>query len=317
MTSLSLDAIKIISTIKTTGSFSRAAEVLYKTPSAISYRVSNIENKLSVKLFHRNGPMITLTDEGEFLLQEGIWILNAMQDLESRVRNIPKLDNNIRLAVDAFFPWEDLVQDIRDYIGYSQDSSISIQREALNGTWEALKYNRADLIIAIGQIPDSVQAKTVMLGKINFALCVSPSHPFAAQKKPVSRNQRLNDIVVAIEDSSRELPKRNIGPMSCQRQIMACNIENQLELLKRGIGHAFLPPALIEKELAHGALVEIDVEVEIEKGDEIIWLAWHPASKGANFNWWLERLKGKSDAFSMMGNILVRDGCYPWYNATR
>lgn len=40
--------------------------------------------------------MITLTDEGEFLLQEGSWILNAVQDLESRVRNIPKLDNNIR-----------------------------------------------------------------------------------------------------------------------------------------------------------------------------------------------------------------------------
>ncbi|WP_240330237.1 LysR family transcriptional regulator, partial [Klebsiella pneumoniae] len=105
-TRLSLDAIKIISTIKSTGSFSMAAEALHKTPSAISYRVSNIESKLCVKLFHRNGPMITLTDEGEFLLQEGSWILNAVQDLESRVRNIPKLDNNIRLAVDTFFPLE-------------------------------------------------------------------------------------------------------------------------------------------------------------------------------------------------------------------
>ena len=57
--------------------------------------------------------MITLTDEGEFLLQEGSWILNAVQDLESRVRNIPKLDNNIRLAVDTFFPLETLTQDIQ------------------------------------------------------------------------------------------------------------------------------------------------------------------------------------------------------------
>ncbi|MGP2608305.1 LysR family transcriptional regulator, partial [Serratia ureilytica] len=38
MTRLSLDAIKIISTIKSTGSFSMAAEALHKTPSAISYR---------------------------------------------------------------------------------------------------------------------------------------------------------------------------------------------------------------------------------------------------------------------------------------
>lgn len=312
MTRLSLDAIKIISTIKSTGSFSMAAEALHKTPSAISYRVSNIESKLCVKLFHRNGPMITLTDEGEFLLQEGSWILNAVQDLESRVRNIPKLDNNIRIVVDKFFPLETLTQDIRDYIQHSPNANISVQREALNGTWDALKNNRADLIIAIGQIPDSVQAKTLMLGKLNFVLCVSPSHPFAAQKKPVDKNQRLNDIVVVIADSSHELPKRNHGTMPLQRQLVVCDVESKLALLKRGIGHGFLPPSLIEKELASGELVT--VPVDMQKGDEMIWLAWHPASKGTGFTWWHERLTRKSDVFSLMGREVIRDGGYPWCN---
>ncbi|CAI1494286.1 HTH-type transcriptional activator AllS [Serratia quinivorans] len=312
MTRLSLDAIKIISTIKSTGSFSMAAEALHKTPSAISYRVSNIESKLCVKLFHRNGPMITLTDEGEFLLQEGSWILNAVQDLESRVRNIPKLDNNIRIVVDNFFPLETITQDIRDYIQHSPNANIAVQREALNGTWDALKNNRADLIIAIGQIPDSVQAKTLMLGKLNFVLCVSPSHPFAAQKKPVDKNQRLNDIVVVIADSSHELPKRNHGTMPLQRQLVVCDVESKLALLKRGIGHGFLPPALIEKELASGELVT--VPVDMQKGDEMIWLAWHPASKGAGFSWWHERLTRKSDVFSLMGREVIRDGGYPWCN---
>ena len=312
MTRLSLDAIKIISTIKSTGSFSMAAEALHKTPSAISYRVSNIESKLCVKLFHRNGPMITLTDEGEFLLQEGGWILNAVQDLESRVRNIPKFDNNIRIVVDNFFPLETLTRDIRDYIQHSPNANISVQREALNGTWDALKNNRADLIIAIGQIPDSVQAKTLMLGKLNFVLCVSPSHPFAAQKKPVDKNQRLNDIVVGIADSSHELPKRNHGAMPLQRQLMVCDVESKLALLKRGIGHGFLPPALIEKELASGELVT--VPVDMQKGDEMIWLAWHPASKGAGFSWWHERLTRKSDVFSLLGREVIRDGGYPWCN---
>lgn len=312
MTRLSLDAIKIISTIKSTGSFSMAVEALHKTPSAISYRVSNIESKLCVKLFHRNGPMITLTDEGEFLLQEGSWILNAVQDLESRVRNIPKLDNNIRIVVDNFFPLETITQDIREYIQHSPNANISVQREALNGTWDALKNNRADLIIAIGQIPDSVQAKTLMLGKLNFVLCVSPSHPFAAQKKPVDKNQRLNDIVVVIADSSHELPKRNHGTMPLQRQLVVCDVESKLALLKRGIGHGFLPPALIEKELASGELVT--VPVDMQKGDEMIWLAWHPASKGAGFTWWHERLTRKSDVFSLMGREVIRDGGYPWCN---
>ena len=201
-------------------------------------------------------------------------------------------------------------QDIRDYIQHCPNANISVQREALNGTWDALKNNRADLIIAIGQIPDSVQAKTLMLGKLNFVLCVSPSHPFAAQKKPVCKKQRLNDIVVAIADSSHELPKRNHGTLPLQRQLVVCDVESNLALLKRGIGHAFLPPSLIEKELASGELVT--VPVEMQKGDEMIWLAWHPASKGAGFNWWHERLTRKSDVYSLMGREVVRDGGYPW-----
>lgn len=312
MSRLSLDAIRVINTIKNTGSFSMAAEALHKTPSAISYRVSNIENKLCVKLFHRNGPMITLTDEGEFLLQEGAWILNAVEDLESRVRNIPKLDNNIRIVVDKFFPLETLTQDIRDYIGHNPCANISVQREALNGTWDALKNNRADLVIAIGQIPDSVQAKTLMLGKLEFVLCVSPSHPFAAQKQAVSKNQRINDIVVAIADSSHELPKRSSGILPLQRQLVVCDVESELALLKRGIGHGFLPPALIKQELSRGELVTVPVDTQ--KGDEMIWLAWHPASKGSGFNWWHERLTRKSDVFSLMGREVVRDGGFPWCN---
>ena len=53
------------------------------------------------------------------------------------------------------------------------------------------------------------------------------------------------------------------------------------------------------------------VPVEMQKGDEMIWLAWHPASKGAGFSWWHERLTRKSDVYSLMGREVVRDGGYP------
>ncbi|MDL4454806.1 LysR family transcriptional regulator [Klebsiella michiganensis] len=312
MAGLSIDAIKVISTINSAGSFSMAAEILHRTPSAISYRVSNIESKLCVKLFHRNGPVITLTDEGEFLLQEGYWILNAVQDLESRVRNIPKLENNIRLAVDSYFPIGNLTRDISDYIQQIPNANITIQRETLNGTWDALKYNRADLIIAIGQLPDGVQAKTLMLGKLDFVLCVGPSHRFATQRSPVCKKQLLNDIIVVMADSSHELPKRSHSTIPTQRQLVVCDMESNLALLKYGIGHAFLPPLVIEKELACGELKV--VPVDMQKGDEIIWLAWHPASKGDGFNWWYECLKRKSDVLSLIDQEIIRDNVYPVCN---
>lgn len=118
--------------------------------------------------------------------------------------------------------------------------------------------------------------------------------------------------MVVIADSSHELPKRNHGTMPLQRQLVVCDVESKLALLKRGIGHGFLPPSLIEKELASGELVT--VPVDMQKGDEMIWLAWHPASKGTGFTWWHERLTRKSDVFSLMGREVIRDGGYPWCN---
>jgi hypothetical protein len=54
----------------------------------------------------------------------------------------------------------------------------------------------------------------------------------------VDKNQRLNDIVVGIADSSHELPKRNHGAMPLQRQLMVCDVESKLALLKRVLGTA-------------------------------------------------------------------------------
>lgn len=306
MTRLSLDAIKIIDTIKETGSFSMAADVLHKTPSAISYRVANIENKLNVKLFHRHGPVVSLTEEGEFLLTEGRWIVNAVQDLENRVRNIPKLTHEIRIVVDTFFPHACLTQDIREFIGCYPHASISVRRETLNGVWDALKSNRADLAIATGAVPDNVAAKTLMLGKLDFALCISPSHPFAAQRRPVSKQQRLDDILIAIGDSSHELPRRQGEALPLQRQLQLCDVESALSLLKRGVGHAFLPPALVAAELEKGELVTADVDWA--KGDEMLWLAWHPACRGEAFDWWRQRLRDKSARFGCEGYEMVREG---------
>ncbi|MEK2485500.1 LysR family transcriptional regulator [Providencia stuartii] len=301
MTRLSVDAINIISTIKKTGSFSTAADVLHKTPSAISYQVLNIESRLKVKLFHRNGPVIRLTKEGEFLLQEGAWILNAVQDLENRVRNIPTFDNQIRIVVEKFLPLDIFVQDIRDYIKANGDVHISILREAMTGAWDALKENRADFIIALGGIPENIKVRTQLLGKLSFALCVSPSHPFASQKTIITRNQLINDIHVEIADSSHELSINREKEVILGRQILVCDLESKLVLIKRGIGYGFICPSHIKKELKNQELVI--VPVEIPKDDQFIWLSWHPSSQGGNFSWWKERLIKKIDTSSFIENL--------------
>ena len=63
------------------GSFSKAANALYITPSAIIQQMNNLENSLQVTLLHRTKKGVTLTPAGEYLLSQ-------IQDLLSKTREI-------------------------------------------------------------------------------------------------------------------------------------------------------------------------------------------------------------------------------------
>lgn len=61
-------------------SFSKAAEVLGVTQSAISQSIKNLESKLEVKIFKRSGKTVVLTSEGEKLYALGTQFLQKMED---------------------------------------------------------------------------------------------------------------------------------------------------------------------------------------------------------------------------------------------
>lgn len=61
-------------------SFSKAAEVLGVTQSAISQSIKNLESKLDVKIFKRSGKTVVLTSEGEKLYALGIQFLQTMDE---------------------------------------------------------------------------------------------------------------------------------------------------------------------------------------------------------------------------------------------
>jgi len=49
--------------------FSRAAEELHVTPSAVSHQIKDLEGRVGVALFHRNKKSLTLTEAGDTLFQ--------------------------------------------------------------------------------------------------------------------------------------------------------------------------------------------------------------------------------------------------------
>ena len=66
---LELDHLRTLVAIAETGSFSGAAAAVYRTPSAISMQVKKVEDLLGRALFVRDSRSVSLTADGEFLLE--------------------------------------------------------------------------------------------------------------------------------------------------------------------------------------------------------------------------------------------------------
>jgi DNA-binding transcriptional LysR family regulator len=286
---LSLEAIELVDAIARHGSFAAAGARLNKVPSTISYAVGKLEDQLGMLLFERNGPRVTLTPAGEEMLKEGRWLLGAASDLESRMRQIATgFESEVRLVHDSLIPTQALIDDIRAFEALRCGTRLRIACEALTGSWEALREGRADIVVAAGEGPAGGGYQAVMVGSLDFAFCVAPTHALTRLDRPLHRGDLLEHNAVVVSDSARNLSDRTVGLLAGQHRVAVPSMAAKIACQAAGLGHGFLPRACIEGELKRGALVEL--QTEEPRAPEAFWLAWKTGGKGKALQWWVKQL---------------------------
>lgn len=81
---LELDLLRTLVAIAETGNFSAAAERLGRTPSAVSMQVKKMEELVGATLFVRDSRSVSLTRDGEALLQHGRRLLALNREMMAR-----------------------------------------------------------------------------------------------------------------------------------------------------------------------------------------------------------------------------------------
>ena len=88
------------------GSFSKAAELLYMTPTAVMKQINSLEKELGVTLFSRTNHGLTLTGAGESFLQDARYLTDYLARAVEKARGIEEGENrkSIRIGVSAMTP---------------------------------------------------------------------------------------------------------------------------------------------------------------------------------------------------------------------
>ncbi len=74
----------------TAGSFAKAAEKLFVTPSAVSRRIQHLEEQYGFPLIDRSGPVLMPTDSGKIVLEKAHRMLDLEKELQQDLSDLNK-----------------------------------------------------------------------------------------------------------------------------------------------------------------------------------------------------------------------------------
>jgi DNA-binding transcriptional LysR family regulator len=164
-------------------SFSGAGERMGLAKSVLSRRVSELENRLGVKLLNRTTRKLSLTGAGEQLYQQASELIVGLLDAEQKVSDEQlSLSGRLKIAAPQSFGYRHLSSAIAEFIKQNPDIDISMD---LNDRKLDLVAEGFDLTIRIGGLEDSTLIAR-KLGVIRFVTAASaeylkkqgePQHP--------------------------------------------------------------------------------------------------------------------------------------------
>ncbi|MBL8242779.1 MAG: LysR family transcriptional regulator, partial [Rhodanobacteraceae bacterium] len=135
---LGLDDIGLLATIGATGSMAAAARELGKVPSALSYQVRRLEERLDLLLVDRRSGRAQLTESAQLLVREGRDVLTALDGALTRARRAALgFESELVIAVDAIVPLDVLWPLVRGFDELKAPTQIRFWHEVLSGSWEA------------------------------------------------------------------------------------------------------------------------------------------------------------------------------------
>ncbi|WP_417067082.1 LysR family transcriptional regulator [Niveibacterium terrae] len=301
---LTPSALAMLQAIAESGSFAAAARASNMVPSALSYRVRQIEEALDVLLFDRSSRQARLTDAGAELLREGERVLAEIDAVANRVKRVATgWEPQLTIAVDSIIDRTTVMELCEKFLSQGPSSRLKLRAETLSGTLEALNSGQADL--ALGVVMDDNTKSDLLrepLGTVSFVFAVAPHHPLANVSEPLSDKQILGHRAVAIADSARQGVSMTIGLLTGQDVFTVPDLPAKLDAQIRGLGVGFLPTRFAQPYIDAGRLVAKSVErAEHQIETLYAWRKSGPAGPGRALRWWLDQLGSAVTRSALLG----------------
>jgi DNA-binding transcriptional LysR family regulator len=258
MAGMTLDQLRIFLAVSEHLHFTRAAEALYITQPAVSAAIQSIEQEYSVKLFHRIGRHIEITEAGKLLQIEAQKIIDQVALTERGLRELNELQRGelrlgSSLTIGNYWLPDKISNFKRQYPGIFVNCTLANAEEICVGTATGL----FDLGLVTGEVKASLKSllEQEVVGSDRLQIVVGKSHPWFERSEISLEELSTTDWVMRESGSGAQqmfeqaLQSWGINPIDLNVILVLSSSEMVKAVVESGVGAAALPELMVKKEL--------------------------------------------------------------------
>jgi len=245
------------------GSFSKAAERVYRTQPAVSIAVRRFEEEIGASLFERSQKTPTLTEVGELVYDYAKRILSLRDQTLEAVAEVQALKRGrVRIGANESTSLYLLPHIILDYRALHPNVMVEIFRHTSDRLpREVLDRNLDFALMAYEPVDGDLESFEILRDEL--VLVMNPEHPLA-QSGSVTVEELGKEAFLAhnVKTGSRfkviETFAQHHTPLNITLEL--ATIETIKRFVQLKIGVAFVPRMCVAEELERGTLVTVPVE---------------------------------------------------------
>jgi len=239
-------------------SFSKAANAMFISQSALSQSVRRLEMELGVPLFIRENNIVRLTAAGKIFVDDGIEILRMSNALKAKMSDIINLrEFHLRLGISTFYSNCYLPQIIPAFRSQYPSITLEIIEESSNVLEELTSDGKIDCCMIPAPL-DSDQLDSQIIYQEQILLAVPPDHLLNKQITPaLSTGLPFIDLSLLANEPFIFLKKQQkftrMGLRLCEEAGFSPRIVFETvnwntihSLVAHGMGIGFVPEILTE-----------------------------------------------------------------------
>lgn len=242
------------------GSFTKAAEKLGYTQSAVSFQIKQLEEALKTVLFERINHSIKLTPKGREILNLAHQMIALSADIEKAANDTNEISGTVRIAMaDSlchFIFWDHFSEFHRLY----PNIKLKVISTSTEEMFRLAKQNDIDLVFTLDKHLYDTNYIIVKEHEINTSLITSAENELALKEELSLDDISCEPLILTEKGMSyRQTFEEYAAKKSIELKPILETGDTELicHLVEQGAGISFLPDFVTEKYVKNGKIKQV------------------------------------------------------------